>query len=114
MRKQKGSNEWNTNKPFKYCTCGASGHAPEHTLLLYDLVKKLKRDYLELDYSITKGWPINCNAFDTAVDRTTNGTAKLRDKTLSEIKSLDAGSWFNKRIPEKAKQEYVGQKFQLL
>ena len=47
---------------------------------------------------------------DTAVDRTTNGTGEVRDKTLSEIKSLDAGSWFNKAYPEKAKQEYVGQK----
>ena len=27
---------------------------------------------------------------DTAVDRTTNGTGEVRDKTLSEIKSLDA------------------------
>ncbi len=42
---------------------------------------------------------------DTAVDRTTNGTGEVRDKTLSEIKSLDAGSWFNKAYPEKAKQE---------
>ena len=45
---------------------------------------------------------------DTAVIAT-NGTGEVRDKTLSEIKSLDAGSWFNKAYPEKAKQEYVGQ-----
>ena len=38
---------------------------------------------------------------DTAVDRTTNGTGEVRDKTLSEIKSLDAGSWSSIKLIQK-------------
>ena len=30
---------------------------------------------------------------DATVDRTTNGTGKVSDLTLAEIKKLDAGSW---------------------
>ena len=42
---------------------------------------------------------------DNKVDRTTNGTGLVKDKTLKEIKSLDAGSWFdkkykNEKVPE--------------
>ena len=31
----------------------------------------------------------------TTVDRTTNGTGKVGDLTLEEIRQLDAGSWFS-------------------
>ncbi|MEB9303030.1 glycerophosphodiester phosphodiesterase family protein, partial [Bacillus cereus] len=107
--KAEGKHEWNTNKFLNIAHRGASGHAPEHTFASYDLVKKMKADYLELDIQLTKDSQLIA-MHDTAVDRTTNGTGEVRDKTLSEIKSLDAGSWFNKAYPEKAKQEYVGQK----
>ena len=44
------------------------------------------------------------------VDRTTNGTGEVRDKTLSEIKQLDAGSWFNEKYPQYEKKDYEGLK----
>ncbi|MBO1582431.1 glycerophosphodiester phosphodiesterase [Bacillus sp. XF8] len=107
--KTEKKHEFNTNKFFNIAHRGASGHAPEHTFASYDLVKKMKADYLELDIQLTKDGQLIA-MHDTSVDRTTNGTGEVRDKTLSEIKSLDAGSWFNEAYPEKAKQEYVGQK----
>ena len=60
----------------------------------------MKADYLELDIQLTKDGQLIA-MHDTAVDRTTNGTGEVRDKTLSEIKSLDAGSWFNKSVSRK-------------
>ncbi len=45
---------------------------------------------------------------DETVNRTTNGTGLVKDKTLEEIKGLDAGSWFNAKYPDYAKDEYVG------
>ena len=35
---------------------------------------------------------------DETVDRTTNGSGKVVDKTLKELKKLDAGSWFGFRF----------------
>ncbi|MEN1934030.1 glycerophosphodiester phosphodiesterase [Paenibacillus sp. 102] len=107
--KTEKKHEFNANKFLNIAHRGASGHAPEHTFASYNLVKKMKADYLELDIQLTKDGQLIA-MHDTAVDRTTNGTGEVREKTLSEIKSLDAGSWFNEAYPEKAKQEYVGQK----
>ena len=32
------------------------------------------------------------------VDETTDGSGRIRDMTLKEIRSLDAGSWFDKKF----------------
>ncbi|RAL21060.1 glycerophosphodiester phosphodiesterase [Thermoflavimicrobium daqui] len=88
---------------------GASGHAPEHTLLAYDMGKKMKADYIELDLQMTKDGHLIA-MHDETLDRTTNGLGRVKDHTLAEIKRLDAGSWFNKKYPEKANPAYVGLK----
>ncbi|WP_110928234.1 glycerophosphodiester phosphodiesterase [Bacillus massiliglaciei] len=88
---------------------GVSGLAPEHTMASYDLVKKNKGDYLEIDLQMTKDGKLIA-MHDTTLDRTTNGTGKVSDHTLAQIKQLDAGSWFNEKYPEKAQKAYAGQK----
>jgi glycerophosphoryl diester phosphodiesterase len=47
---------------------------------------------------------------DPDVKRTTNGKGKLSELTLAKLKALDAGSWFNKAYPKKARPEYAGLK----
>ena len=84
---------------------GVSGLAPEHTLAAYDLVKENKGDYIEIDLQMTKDGHLIA-MHDTTVNRTTDGTGKVKDKTLAEIKKLDAGSWFNETYPQYAKPEY--------
>ncbi|RXI96763.1 glycerophosphodiester phosphodiesterase [Anaerobacillus alkaliphilus] len=86
---------------------GASGHAPEHTLLAYELGLEMKADYIEIDLQMTKDGVLIA-MHDTTVNRTTNGTGSVSNMTLAEIKQLDAGSWFNTRNPEKAKDEFIG------
>jgi glycerophosphoryl diester phosphodiesterase len=51
---------------------------------------------------------------DTLVDRTTDGKGSVGELTLSQIKKLDAGSWFNRAYPEKARPEFAGQKIPTL
>jgi glycerophosphoryl diester phosphodiesterase len=92
---------------------GVSGLAPEHTFASYDLVKENKGDFIEVDLQMTKDGQLIA-MHDERVDRTTNGTGAVADKTLAEIKQLDAGSWFNQKNPEKAKEEYVGEKIPTL
>lgn len=86
---------------------GASGYAPEHTLLSYEMGEKMKGDYIEVDLQMTKDGELIA-MHDETVDRTTNGTGRVKDMTLEQIKELDAGSWFNEKYPEYAKPEYAG------
>lgn len=86
---------------------GASGHAPEHTIAAYELGEQMKGDYIEIDLQMTKDGHLIA-MHDETVNRTTNGTGLVKEKTLEEIKELDAGSWFNEKYPEYAKEEYEG------
>ncbi|SDW89823.1 glycerophosphoryl diester phosphodiesterase [Marininema mesophilum] len=88
---------------------GASGYAPEHTLPSYNLAKKMKADYLEVDLQRTKDNKLVI-IHDETLDRTTTGTGRVKDHTLAEIKNLDAGSWFNNMYPKLADREFAKQK----
>lgn len=99
----------NPNRTLNVSHRGASGHAPEHTLLAYELGEQMHGDYIEVDLQMTKDGVLIA-MHDETVDRTTDGTGRVEDFTLEEIKQLDAGSWFNEKYPKKAKDEYVGLK----
>jgi glycerophosphoryl diester phosphodiesterase len=88
---------------------GASGYAPEHTLVSYQMGEKMHGDYIEVDLQMTKDGQLIA-MHDETVDRTTNGTGLVKDYTLNQIKQLDAGSWFNEKYPQYANPEYVGLK----
>jgi glycerophosphoryl diester phosphodiesterase len=86
---------------------GASGHAPETTLEAYRVALRMKADYVEIDvHQAFDG--IIVGIHDADVSRTTNGRGRIADLSLAELKSLDAGSWFNQNYPEKARPEFVG------
>lgn len=38
---------------------------------------------------------------DGTVDRTTDGTGRVAEQTLSEVRQLDAGSWFDSKFAKK-------------
>lgn len=104
----KGMSLLDPNRIVNVAHRGASGYAPEHTLPAYEMGhKKFKADYIEIDLQMTKDGQLIA-MHDETVDRTTDGTGAVKDKTLSEIKQLDAGSWFNEANPTLAKKEYVG------
>lgn len=88
---------------------GASGYAPEHTFTAYDKsLHEMGADYLEIDLQMTKDGHLVA-MHDETVDRTTNGTGRVSDYTLDELKQLDAGSWFNTAYPDQQNQDYIGQ-----
>jgi glycerophosphoryl diester phosphodiesterase len=88
---------------------GASGYAPEHTLNAYRTGIRMKADYIEIDLQMTKDGEIIA-MHDETINRTTSGTGWVKNLTLTEIKALDAGSWFNKKYPIYAREEYVNEK----
>ncbi|MFA6075383.1 MAG: glycerophosphodiester phosphodiesterase [Negativicutes bacterium] len=72
---------------------GASGYAPENTMVAFLLAYQQKADGVELDVHLTAdGEIVICH--DDALERTSNCRGELRKKTLAELKRYDFGSWF--------------------
>ena len=69
---------------------GACGYEPENTLRSFNHAIQLGVDIVELDVHICQSGEIMV-IHDIKVDRTTNGTGFVGDKTLDELKTLDAG-----------------------
>ncbi len=70
--------------------------SPENTLANFRACLELRLGF-EFDVQRTKDGHLVC-MHDGTVDRTTNGTGNVSDLTLSEVKQLDAGSWFDSRF----------------
>ena len=69
---------------------GAAGLAPENTLAGFRLAQKLGCHAVELDVHLTKDGHLAVIHDDT-LDRTTNGSGPVGDRTMKELKTLDAG-----------------------
>ena len=96
---------------------GASAYAPEHTIAAYTLALEQGADYVEQDLTLTSDGVLVCLHDDT-LERTTDVEARFPDRavvehgpggqpvkrwyandfTLAELKTLDAGSWFDARF----------------
>ncbi len=91
---------------------GASAYAPEHTLEAYLLAIEQGADFIEPDLQATKDGALIC-LHDLTLERTTDAADVFPERgrlersadgvlsrwhasdfTLSEIRALDAGSWF--------------------
>lgn len=71
---------------------GFSEKYPENTIPAFQAAIDLNVDQLEIDVRVTKDDQLVV-IHDATVDRTTNGTGKVCDYTLEELRRLDAGSW---------------------
>ncbi len=81
-------------RPIVFAHRGASAHAPENTLAAFELALRQGTDAVELDAKLTSDGQIVV-IHDQTVDRTTEGTGRVKDLTLAEIRKLDAGSHFD-------------------
>ncbi len=80
-------------KPVKLAAHrGFSTFYPENTMRAFAEAVKLDIDMLEIDLHMTKDGEI-VMMHDHTIDRTTDGSGLIREKTLAEMKALDAGSW---------------------
>ncbi len=72
---------------------GSSGHYPENTMLAFKKAYESGADGVELDVQLSKdGVPVIIH--DSTVDRTTNGSGKISDLSLKEIRFLNAAATF--------------------
>ncbi|MGW4022918.1 glycerophosphodiester phosphodiesterase [Streptomyces sp. NPDC005009] len=75
---------------------GVMGVEPENTLRSFTAAQEAGLDVIELDLHLSKDGALVV-MHDTEVDRTTDGTGAIADKTLAELRALDAGR--GERIP---------------
>ena len=76
---------------------GASTTHPENTLTAFEEAIRLGCQMIEFDVAITKDNEIVL-MHDLTIDRTTNGTGKVADLTLAELKTFDAGSYKDQKF----------------
>ncbi|RKS18892.1 glycerophosphoryl diester phosphodiesterase [Pseudomonas sp. WPR_5_2] len=94
---------------------GASFDAPESTAAAYTLARDLGADYLELDLQRSKDGVLFA-LHDNTLQRTTDVARKFPERkdspanafTMAELKTLDAGTWFNTAYPDRARPSYAG------
>lgn len=66
-----------------------------------------KADAIEFDVHLSRdGVPVVIH--DAGLERTTSGSGRVRDMAAATLARLDAGSWFNRRFPARARARYVG------
>ena len=84
---------------------GASSYAPENTFAAFDRALELGVNHVELDVHFSRDGHIVVIHDDT-LDRTTDAAGAVADRTLAELRRLDAGSWFG--------PEYAGERIRSL
>ena len=91
------------SRPLNLGHRGAREVAPENTLASFHKALELGADGIELDVMLSRDKRVVV-IHDRRIDRTTDGTGRVEDLSLAELKALDAGSWFGgdyagERIP---------------
>jgi glycerophosphoryl diester phosphodiesterase len=89
-------------RPTIFAHRGASAHAPENTLAAFELALAQGADAIELDAKLSADGHVIV-MHDATVDRTTDSHGRVKDRSLAELRSLDAGAFF----AEKYRREKV-------
>jgi glycerophosphoryl diester phosphodiesterase len=90
------------SKPYVMAHRGNRVHCPENTLASFQYALDEGADILETDLHLTADGVLVC-IHDATVDRTTNGSGAVAEKTLAELKGLSASygrpEFEDERIP---------------
>lgn len=80
---------------------GASGDAPENTLAAIRLAAQQGASWIEIDVNISRD-EIPVLHHDDTIDRCSDATGLVIERTLQELKSCDSGSWFSEQFSGEA------------
>jgi glycerophosphoryl diester phosphodiesterase len=86
-------------RPLVYAHRGSSGAFAEHTRAAYLQAIADGADGVECDVRLTRDRHVVL-LHDATLDRTSDGTGPVADRTLKELRPLDFSSWKGARIPE--------------
>ncbi len=88
-----GSLGLNDGVPLTIAHRGDPAAAPENTMPAFEAALASGAEVLELDLRMTADEQVVV-FHDELLDRTTNAVGPLADRTLAELLTLDAGSWY--------------------
>lgn len=88
------------HRPLVFAHRGASAAFAEHTRAAYLQALADGADGVECDVHLTRDQHVVL-LHDANLDRTSDGTGPVADRTLQELRMLDFSSWKGVRIPEK-------------
>jgi len=78
---------------------GASAYYPENTMAAFRAAVEMEAEMIELDVLLSKdGVPVVSH--DATLNAHTNGSGRVINHTLEELKKFDAGSWFDQRFSD--------------
>jgi len=80
--------------PRLFAHRGASGEAPENTLIAFQRAVALGMEYAELDVHASRNGVVVVS-HDATLERTTNGHGQIRKFSLAELQTFDAGYHFS-------------------
>lgn len=86
-------NQWLGMRVLNQIHQGGENESPSNTLFSYHDGLSKGGDMIELDVHATKDGQLVAIHDDT-VDRTTNGTGRLNELTLAQVRKLDAAYWY--------------------
>ena len=84
---------------------GSSALAPENTMAAFALALEEGADGVEFDVRLARdGVPVVIH--DATLERTALRKGRPEDFDSARLQELDAGTWFNRRFPERARDDY--------
>jgi len=90
-------NQYHFKSPLIIGHRGFRARYPENTMAAFAGAVDAGADMIEFDVQLSSdGIPVVIH--DRTLDRTTNGSGPVTSHTLSQLKKLDAGSWFQSRF----------------
>ncbi len=84
---------WLARRPLNIAHAGGDLEAPHETMYAFREAIAAGADMLELDLRLSADRQLVV-VHDDSVDRTTNGTGAVRDRTVAELQALDNAYWF--------------------
>lgn len=109
-RRRSASQSW---PPLSIGHRGAAGEAPENTFAAFELALRQGADGVEFDVRLSAdGVPVVIH--DARLERTTSDSGWVHGERADALRRLDAGSWFNRRYPSRARRGYASARIPLL
>lgn len=90
-------NKSRENKFTSIAHRGASAYYPENTLAAFEAAIELGADMVEFDVQLSRDREVVV-FHDEKISRCTSGRGRISDYALTEVKKLDAGSWFGNKF----------------